>query len=364
MKNILFAGLLFLCGSNAFSQTFQVSGKIVDHETKQPLTGASVFCQNTTLGTVTNANGEFSLWLNNGGYDLVVSFTGYETQSTRINNNSSNLQAMSFELKARQKSLEEVAVTVSNEVKDGWAKYGTFFKENFIGISANSANCTIENVSALRFFYSKKRNRLKVTCKEDVIITNNALGYKIRYQLDSFVHEYESGITQYTGYPFFEELQGTPEQSATWAINREKAYYGSMLHFMRCYYDSTLGENGYKVELINPKNDQPKQLNNPYDSTVFNIVNGRDVELDFPGKLRVVYLEEQPEIKYLEKNKLALNTTVQVSVLDISDALVIEQNGYFYDQRDILNFGYWNWEKIAEFLPYNYEPSDVGGAKL
>ncbi len=359
MKNFLFSFLLIFGSSTSFTQTFQVAGKVIDHITKQPLSGASVFCQNTTLGTVTNINGEFSMRLNNGGYDLVVSFTGYETQSIRINNNSGNLQSMNFELSAKQKSMEEVAVTVSNEVKDGWVKYGEFFKENFIGLSANSTICTIENSAALRFFFSKKKNRLKVTSKEDLIITNNALGYKVRYQLDSFVHEYGSGITQYTGYPFFEELQGTPEQAASWKANREKAYYGSMLHFMRCYYDSTLGENGYKVELINAKNDQPRQLNNPYDSSFYSIVNDRDIELNFPGKLRVVYLQEYPEKNYLETNKLSLNTTVQVSVLDFADVLVIEQNGYFFDQRDILNFGYWNWEKIADFLPYNYEPSDT-----
>ncbi|NJO26034.1 MAG: hypothetical protein HC867_10120, partial [Bacteroidia bacterium] len=52
-----------------------------------------------------------------------------------------------------------------------------------------------------------------ITAKEDVIITNNALGYKIRYQLDSFTHEYGSGVTQYTGYPFLKscrEVQTRP----------------------------------------------------------------------------------------------------------------------------------------------------------
>jgi hypothetical protein len=83
-----------------------------------------------------------------------------------------------------------------------------------------------------------------------------------------------------------------------------------------------------------------------------------DVELNFPWKLRVVYLQEQPEKSYLEKNRLSLKTTVQVSILDLADVVIIEQNGYFFDQKDILNYGYWNWEKIADFLPYNYDPPD------
>ncbi|NJO25984.1 MAG: carboxypeptidase-like regulatory domain-containing protein, partial [Bacteroidia bacterium] len=62
MKKIilLLTGFLLVC--SGIAQTFQVSGKIVDQVSKQPLTGASVFCQNTTLGTVTNASGEFTMW--------------------------------------------------------------------------------------------------------------------------------------------------------------------------------------------------------------------------------------------------------------------------------------------------------------
>jgi hypothetical protein len=357
MKRIFLCLIVQVLTLISFGQAFRVTGKVVDAGTQQPLTGASVFCQNTTIGVVTNAEGQYSMSLSAGGYDLVVSFTNYETQSIRISNNVGDNQTINFELKPKDKSLETVSITVSNEVKDGWEKYGSFFKDNFIGMSANSSSCTIENPTALRFFYNKKKNRLKVTTKEDIIVTNTALGYKIRYQLDSFVHEYGSGITQYTGYPFFEELSdSTGSLAATWKSNREKAYYGSLLHFMRSYYDSTLGKTGYKVELMDSKTQDAKQIPNPYDTTYFNLVNDNDVELTFPGRLRVVYLREQPEKAYLEKNKLALNTSVQVSILDFSDAVVIEQNGYFYDQRDIFNYGYWDWEKIADFLPYNYIP--------
>jgi len=54
-----------------------ISGTITDAETKSPLEGASVFAQNTTAGVVTKADGTFKLVLNKGGYELVVSFTGY-----------------------------------------------------------------------------------------------------------------------------------------------------------------------------------------------------------------------------------------------------------------------------------------------
>jgi hypothetical protein len=353
---ILITGILLYL--NVQSQPFNASGKVVDKQTGQALTGASVFCQNTTLGTTTNSQGEFSLNLASGGYDLVVSYSGYETFSLRINNNTENIRALSIELKQKDKSLEEVSVTVTNEVKDGWEKYGAFFREQFHGMTINSSQCSIENPETLRFFYSKKKNRLKVTAREDLRISNKALGYAIRYQLDSFVHEYASGNTQYTGFPFFQEMTGTAEEQDTWKTNREKAYYGSLLHFMRCYYDSTLGENGYKLEKVDEGSNKSKLINNPYDSAYYRVSDSRDVDLNFSSKLRVVYMLEQPEKNYLLVNKLSPNTTIQISLLDFSEIITIEENGYFYDQKDLLALGLWSWEKLADFLPYNYDPGD------
>jgi hypothetical protein len=340
----------------AQAQVFQVSGKVTDKQTGQPLSGASVVCQSTTIGTTTNAEGLFTLTLPQGGYDLAFTYSGYETQSFRINGQTENLRSLAVEMKQKEKSMEEVSITVSNEVKDGWDKYGAFFRDQFLGQTPNSARCRIENPEALKFYFNKKKNRLKVTAKEDIRIQNQALGYTIRYQLDSFVHEYASGATLYTGFPFFEEMTGTPEAQKEWASNRETAYYGSMLHFMRCYYDSTLGENGYKVERLDAKTEKPRLLRDPYDSAVFSMDENREAEIRLPGKIRVVYSQEKPEAAYLSLNKLSLQTTVQVSIVELPERVVIEENGYYYDQREILALGYWGWEKIGEILPYNYEP--------
>ena len=355
MKTTIFLAFLFMFPVLAGAQSYTVSGTVIDNKSQQPLGGASVFCQNTTIGTLTNSNGEFRLTVPAGGYDIVISYTGYETQSARISQQADNLQSLRFVLKEKDKSLEEVSITVTNEVKDGLEKYGGFFKEQFIGLTQNSKSCSIENPETLRFFFSKKKNRLKITAKGDIMISNMALGYRIRYQLDSFTHEYGTGITQYTGYPLFEEMEGTEEQKNTWETNREAAYYGSLLHFMRAYYDSTLGDSGFKLELVDEKGGKNRKINNPYDSSIA-ILENNELEIHAGRKMRVVYSLEKPEDLYLQKNKLSANTTIQVSLVDFLDTVVIEQNGYFYDQRDLLTQGYWSWEKLADFLPYNFIP--------
>jgi len=337
-------------------QEFTITGKVTDSTGTQPLAGASVFCQNTTFGTISNAEGTFKKILPAGGYDLVISYTGYETQVIRISN--TNTAALAIQLKQKEKSLQEVAVTGSAEVPDGFKKYGQFFFDNFIGSTANAAQCTIQNPEVLQFYFYKKRNRLKVKAKEDLIIVNNALGYKIKFQLDSFAYEYNTDISTYSGFPFFEQMQGTAEQQNTWKQNREVAYTGSRLHFVRSWYDSTLADEGFVIEKVDPDSKTLKTypIDDPYDSTFYHVVENNDVEISYNGKLRIIYKNELPDPKYLSVNKLPAHLRGEITIIDINEGFIIQQNGYFYEQNDVTNNGYWSWEKMAEALPYDYDP--------
>ncbi len=350
------AVLLFSVSVFCQNKYFTVGGKVISEKTQQPLPGASVFCQNTTVGTVSNNDGDFFLRVSNGGYDLVISYTGYETKMIRISNSSKDKDSLRIELKEQDKKMAEVVVAGSTEVPDGWDKYGQFFLANFIGTTPNAELCTIQNKDALKFYFYKKKNKLRIKAKEDLIIINDALGYKIKYQLDSFVYDYNTRISSYTGYPLFEELTGTPEQQETWKKNRFKSYIGSRLHFMRCWYDSTLNDEGYQIELLDTAdNNKSTVLEDPYDSKIYSVDSG-DVEINVKGRIRVNYKNQVPDKKYLTINKFPLTAKVQISALDIIDGFVIEENGYFYEQSEVTNIGYWAWKKLAESLPYDYNP--------
>ncbi|HMH34649.1 MAG TPA: carboxypeptidase-like regulatory domain-containing protein [Puia sp.] len=351
-----FSAMLFSLVVISQQKSFVVKGVVIDEKTKQPLANASVFCQNTTIGTTSNNEGAFFLRLSSGGYDLVVSYTSYETRLMRISNGNKENDSLVIELKQQDKSMTEVVVAGSAEVADGWNKYGQFFLNNFIGTTPNATDCNIENKDALKFYFYKKRNKLKVKSKDDLIITNNALGYKIKYQLDSFVYDYNSSISSYTGYPLFETLTGTPEQEQYWKKNRFRSYIGSRLHFMRSWYDSTLKDEGYELELLDPdNNDKATALDNPYNSDIYNVDSG-DAIINVKGRLRVTYKGQVPNAKYLAINKFPSSAKFQISALDVPDGFEIEENGYFYDQAEVTNIGYWAWKKLAELLPYDYNP--------
>ena len=356
----LFAFLIpaFLISIAGFSQekTFTIDGQVIDSASGLPLNGASVFCQNTTAGTLSKENGNFHLRLANGGYDLIISYTGYETQSIRIGKDHHPDDTLRVRLKPQDKALEQAVVTGSAEVADGWAKYGQFFLDNFIGTTPNAAQCVLENKDVLKFYYYKKRNKLRVKATEMLAITNNALGYRIRYQLDSFVYDYNGNVGSYTGYPLFVPMDSTAQQQDVWKQNRLYAYSGSRLHFIRSWYDSTLDEEGFVLELADSgSNNKMKRIDNPYDPRFYSRDSG-DVEIGIQGRLRVSYTSQVPDKKYLIENKYPLSTGVEISALDILNGFVIEENGYFYDQSDVTNIGYWSWKKLAESLPYDYLP--------
>jgi len=358
MKTIFLCLCPILISVSAYCQgnLFYVHGVVVEDKTGTPLSNASVFCQNTTTGTISNAEGQFGLRLSNGGYDLVVSYTGYETQVLRVSNSTKDKDSLTIRMKEQSKSLGEVSVTGSALVADGWNKYGQFFLDNFIGTTSNAAQCTIENKDVINFYFYKKRNKLKVKAKEEIVIINQALGYKIRYQLDSFVNDYNTHVSSYTGYPLFENLTGTPDQQQEWSRNRYRTYIGSRLHFMRSWYDSTLRDEGFEIETLNsPESDQGTHLENPYDSMIYSLDSGI-VDINIKGRIRVSYSGQVPDRKYLMQNHFPLNAKVEVSALEMPSGFSIEENGYFFEQSEITNMGYWAWKKIAELVPYDYNP--------
>ncbi|HUR65682.1 MAG TPA: carboxypeptidase-like regulatory domain-containing protein [Chitinophagaceae bacterium] len=351
---------------------FIVSGTVLDSATKEPLTPASVFCQNTTLGTVTNKQGEFSLNLKSGGYDLIFSYTGYVTQTVRVSENN-KLQIL---LIKEEKSMGEVVLRNTFEVTDGLAKYGDFFFRNFIGSTSNATQCAIQNPEALKFYFYKKSNRLKVLATEPVRIANKALGYNLSYQLDSFVYYYNNNNSIYRGYCLFTEMEGSDSLKKAWTAARKYTYMGSKLQFMRSYYDNSVAEDGWIIDLLDEKDDKKfNKVRDLYDTAYYNIVMNikdslgadsvvykvlagpsGDVEIFYPRKISITYTKKSPEKEYLRRMNLPKGVPYQISYVDMKDVIAIMENGYYYDQKDWVNQGYWSWKNIADQLPYDYSP--------
>lgn len=362
MKKIIPVIILFISSLTAFSQAnyIVITGKVVLASSKQPLQGASVFAQNTTLGTATDADGNFKLYLPDGGYTLSVTFTGYNTESRRISTSDASDRTVLFEMSEKEKEMEAVAIVSTGEVKDGWIKYGQFFTDKFIGQTTNSAACVLKNPEILKFYFSKKRNRLKVVAAEPLLIENRALGYNIKYALDSFTYEYHTEVSVYTGSPLFEEKTSTDSvQIIKWNIARQNAYKGSLLHFMRSLYERRLKEEGFEIQFLVNINDKDTSLplKDPYKALNYTKDDSSLLVEIKPNQPRVgvIYLNEKPSEVY--RTLLPDEPSdFQFSVIGFltKEFLGIEQNGYYFDQEDLAISAYWTWDKVGDLLPYDY----------
>jgi hypothetical protein len=106
----------------------------------------------------------------------------------------------------------------------------------------------LQNKDVLVFDFDRNTNRLRVTAGEPLLIENRALGYLLTYDLTKFEYDTLNHAFIYGGFPFFKELE--PRNAAVqarWLKNREEAYKGSMLHFMRSLYAGDLGNAGFEV---------------------------------------------------------------------------------------------------------------------
>lgn len=347
--------LLALAPFIAFSQA-TITGKITDAETKLPLQGASVFAQNTTKGAITDSEGIYKLYLNKGGYEVIVSFTGFVSATIKVE--ATEDKQLDVELKKVEKNMEEVVIIASNEVPDGWEKYGAFFIDHFIGATPFSDSCLLLNPEAVKFYYYKRSDKLKVMAEEPLQIANKSLGYNLRYQLDSFVYHYKTSINSYRGNCLYTAMEGTEEEQKGWSEARKQVYDGSRLHFLRSYYDSSLKGAGFTVDLLQTSSAKNfARLANPYDTSYYYFNDStNNAELWFPQKASITFGKKPPEKEYLEQFRLPKDVKMQISYIDLSDGIVIEPNGFFFDQRSWINQGYWSWKNIADQLPYDYEP--------
>jgi TonB-linked SusC/RagA family outer membrane protein len=106
----LAAIISFLCilpaSANDFLQQRQVSGKVTDSSTGEPLIGATVIVKGTTTGALTTVGGAYSISIPNESAVLTFSFIGYTAQDIPVAGKIS----LDVKLASEVTGLEEVVV--------------------------------------------------------------------------------------------------------------------------------------------------------------------------------------------------------------------------------------------------------------
>lgn len=331
MRKIKITLFLFFLNFIVYSQN--ISGIVFDKNLGGKLVGASVYIDGTTIGTTTDFEGFFELEIKNKiNSSLVISYLGYETQ---ILNTNEFENSKKIYLKTSENQLKEIILQ-----PDLWSrkKKMMLFKSEFLGKTIASKYCKILNPKDIILIHNSSSNTLIAYADKPIIVQNKYLGYNIRYSLVDFEisFKYQSGFitthkVNFSGTSFFTELKSKKKYS----INREKSYYGSLIHFMKSLSNQELAENKFGIYY-------KKFPIYPY--KYFNITRTESitkVEMTTPA-LSILYdMFEQSKIEILEKEE---------------NTFFIDEYGNHSPPYGILLSGDFGKKRISNLLPLNYTP--------
>jgi hypothetical protein len=375
---------------------YSISGRVTD-ENQKPLSGVTIFVDDSQIATATNATGYFRVNVPGAGaYRLSTQMLGYaaDTKDVML---KTQLATLDFTLKIKPVELRQVNIDAS---KKAWSKNFEIFKTHFLGMSLNAQECKIINPKIINF--STQKNMLLADADDFLIIENPRLGYRIKYLLKTFQYNQAEMVTAYDGDVVFEELEGSKSQKRDWTANRLRAYNGSVMHYMRSVYTNTSLQEGFITHQIYKEGDQPFIDKRPVDfDTLATKIDSNFIALKF-DKLHVEY-DRDKAAKLLKQGKnpnqvltlavdsalipkqltqddidaeveeltrtggsitisynpmLAENPKYKTDLLSYVKRIVIDARGRITSSY-FLSFmirGDWNYFRVADQLPFEYQP--------
>ncbi len=403
MKKIIIVLVFVLLSTSYASAQTIIKGTVVTSE-NIPMEGASVYINNSTIGTTTDPDGKFQLDIREGIFEIVISFIGYKTIISSIDSRIYK-NPLVFKLRRATNFLDE-AVVRKTKYDDDWYYNLSRFKLAFLGRTTLASQCKIMNPKVLSFEFDKATSTLNAYAKEPLKINHQGLGYRIAYDLVHF--SLEPRKVTYLGHTKYENLHGGKRKQRQWAAKRLKAYNGSVMHFMRSLRAKKLNKEGYLVHQFKriqnserpseaqikkarayiasvSSRDKPVNLskkiktpitqldsaitvirkvklpkyrdylyksNLPYEDMI--VKNENVTLLSFENYLSIVYTKESEEENYSTFKRANKNQTSSLSM--IKKSAIIDPSGMVIDPLDVFAEGYWSYEQFANLLPRDYQP--------
>ncbi|MEN2283906.1 carboxypeptidase-like regulatory domain-containing protein [Algoriphagus sp. SE2] len=394
--NLFLVFFLFVLKPNVFAENI-LKGRVTEEETEIPVPFASVFLINTTLGITADKNGQFSLSIPDGQYDVIVRMLGYEPVTFTVNTNSLPAKGYKIQLLTSDQELEQVEV--ERERDPVWYKNFEKFKELFFGTSKNGRAVSIENEEDLILDSETVPNLLQAQARNILKLDNPNLGYELEFSLEEFRYDIENKTIYYKGYPFFipyKDLSLSKEKKIE--KNRDAAYQGSLQHFIHSLYQGNSIDEGFIIKRIikipNPEKPTKKQFEEARsifrtiksqiirDSIQINVLSKADLEdeiekveeaeldpetllirnedgrvlLKYKDQFQVTYTREPMAREYPRtigtQNKKNQISKVTISVPDLE----IFFSGTADDPFGLLVEGYMAWERVGDLMPWDYVP--------
>lgn len=335
--------LLFLFSAVSIFSQHNLNGKITGKD-NTPLEGVNIYYDGTTISTVSDADGKFSIkYEPNANSILVLSSIGYQTEYLSGLDVS---KPLNIKMKISENELKEVVVNNNNQFTR--AQKLKLFKEYFLGKTSNAKSAVIKNEDDIKFKYDKKNLLFTASSDKPLVIINPALGYKIDFELVIFevsfnkfsINSLDAIKNFYGGVSRFEEI----DNSAKVLKRREKTFQGSQIQFFRNLANTDW--EAKKFLLFKGKYNQDP-------TKCFKITN----EGDF-AKVEVISQDEGENTTLNSKNSVTYNLIFDKReasrVTFETDSFYIYKYGNNSNIEDILFSGKLSEKRVGDMLPLNY----------
>ena len=396
MRALLLLLILTVFSARVATAQASLSGTVRDSLTRQPLPFASVFLANTTRGTTTDAQGRYTLaGVPAGRYELAATYLGYQLRQRPLVV-ASGASQVDIQLVPAAQQLAEVVVRPNPNRAADYQR----FMELFLGTSTFARQCRVRDPDAVCIDYDAAQNVLTASVPHALEVDNPALGYRLTfYDLDFRADFANQSLTVTSlSHLAFRELPGGAARQRRWAANRQRAYAGSYLHFLRSVYTNTVAGAGFEVQRLRRVPNRRRVAADSVRRAIFasgqlgqasvpdsiwrllkqpavfaylyapllppasyRRAAGERVWLRFPDLLAITYPKARPDANYHQLSLTLTPGCEQASVLHLQQAEAeIEASGAPVEPLFLLTEGYWGYTKMGDLLPLDYAPPPAG----
>lgn len=360
-KSLLLATFLFLA-VRIFAQTGTLTGQVKDAETGEPLPFCSVFVNNTTVATVTDLDGRYTLsGLEAVPLEIGFSFLGYTAQTRKITIKPGATLTINLSMVPLAQELSEQEVKSSRDKT--WERDLRKFQNLFIGTDEAAAQTTLLNPWVIDFPAPVEKGTFLASATQPLEIENRYLGYKITFNLKEFVDA--PAAYRIVGAARFELLPPESEaQQAIWEKNRATIYQRSPMNLFRALLKGTQEREGFY--LYGDKAGGSASMN--LRSDIFANELGKSV---VPYKADPLVIPSSPPGDYLLQLKGRIEIHYQkgfaqantyrdapypISWLEVKNGQVrVRENGMVLNPEDLVFSGDMDRKRISNLLPLDYD---------
>jgi len=354
--------VLIVCFLSVLANAQILKGVVVNADNGKPVEAASVFIDNTTIATETDAKGNFQINIPaNNKNQLVVSAFGYEYF---IVSNPTATTDLKIRLKPEETILDELVIDKNVFTRKEMLKAFRYF---FIGNTKNAKKTKIVNENDLVFYFDTKTNQLFAHSDKPIIINNENLGYTINFHLDTFQVQFNYQTlnpknymnSNYFGYSLFSE-NGTPNKKTI--ANRAETYNNSNVAFFSDLVTDNLENSDYMLAVnglgVNVEEYlKVESKSDGYKLCIIKIPTRKRADLsgvvlkggNLNSKLKKDTTEM--EVPFVVFNR---ETKEQSQLYFQQKCVLIQKGGHLVNPNDVYFSGFFSDLKTADMLPIDY----------